>query len=196
MSTIRGVASSVYVVTEEELQQFRLEEVLVATPVFGVPDGSTTEKGNPLPVYFINSSDLVENGGRYKLEKGNPTPINTYVNRNSPVGRVAIAVYLVGGVRWSESVLPSVEVTPAVAISATDAIAPTVQLGSLSLTPSAASVASSAVAPTVSISTPDHGTLEYWYFGELTNIGPKNSGVTDTLEHWYGGELLNVFSRR
>ena len=93
-----GKANAAYYVTDEQLTAFPLEGGFVATPVYGVTLDDPTEGGNLIPVYVIDSSDLIENGGRFRLSKGTPIPINTFITNRDVVRGRAMPVYVVGGV--------------------------------------------------------------------------------------------------
>lgn len=92
-----GKANAAYYVTDEQLAVFPLEGGFTATPVYGVMVDDPTEGGNLLPIYVIDSSDLVENGGRFRLAKGTPIPINTFLTNRDVVRGRAIPVYVMGG---------------------------------------------------------------------------------------------------
>jgi hypothetical protein len=92
-----GKANAAYYVTEEQLDIFPLEGGFIATPVYGVELNDPTEGGNLLPVYSIESTDLIENGGRFRLAKGTPIPINTFITNRKVVRGRATPVYIVNG---------------------------------------------------------------------------------------------------
>lgn len=73
---------------------FELQGGFVATRAYRVSD--EVEGGNLIPVYIVQASELVENGGRFKLEGGTPITINTSVTNRKVIRGKAIPVYLMG----------------------------------------------------------------------------------------------------
>jgi hypothetical protein len=52
--------------------------------------------GNPIPYYPISNSDLVENGGQFKVSGNNPNQFLVYVTTNeTPLGGSATPIYIV-----------------------------------------------------------------------------------------------------